>query len=232
MTHSARSTSGNMLIYILGAIFLMGLLIVLLKGSFQEGTGIDGEKLMIRINEVQRFGSEAERGVGYILQNGESELDLRFAQPNTVSYGAITTTPKRQLFAPEGGGVEMPGLPTDVLTDSSLWVFTARNAAQQIGSTCADQTCTDLMLVLPNVSKQFCTQINRMNKITNPAGDPPQDSDGFSLDYFLNDNGYGYTQTLNTTGDHLVGKPEGCFEGGAGDTSSDHYYYYRVLKAR
>ena len=31
MAHSARSTSGNMLIYILGAIFLMGLLIVLIN---------------------------------------------------------------------------------------------------------------------------------------------------------------------------------------------------------
>jgi hypothetical protein len=228
----ARSTSGNMLIYILGAIFLMGLLVVLIKGSFQEGTGIDGEKLLIRANEVQRFGSEVERGVRYILQNGYSEDDLRFAQPNTTSYGLLTDIPGRQVFSPSGGGVELARLPTDILTASSAWIFTARNEGDVIGSTCADRRCTDMMLVLPNVSKQFCTQINRMNKVENPSGDPPEDADGFSLSYYFDRNGYIFAQTLNTAGDELENKTEGCFEGGAGDTVAGRYYYYRVLHAR
>lgn len=232
MAISARSTSGNILIYILGAIFLLGILIALVKGSFQEGAGIDPEKLLLRVNEVQRFGSEAERGIRYILQNGYSESQLRFARPDSVTYGLITDEPKRQLFSAEGGGVKVMPVPTDVLTAPADWVITAGNTALQVGSSCASEECTDLMLVLPNVAEAFCTHVNRLNNITNPAGEPPEDSDGFGLGYFMNGNSFAWTYSLNTVGDHTLGKTEGCFEGGTGDTVAGNYYYYRVLLTR
>mgnify|MGYP000326001555 CR=1 FL=1 len=58
MTYARPAESGNMLIYILGAIFLMGLLIVIVKGSFQPGTGIDAEKAQIMANQIRAYGAE------------------------------------------------------------------------------------------------------------------------------------------------------------------------------
>src|SRR5687768_1759532 len=108
MTEKNRSkNAGNMLVYILGAIFLMGLLIVLLKGSFQEGTSIDSDKIIIQAGEVQRYATQIEIATGYILRNNFSETDLRFAHPSApAGYGLITDQPRRQVFDPSGGGAQ------------------------------------------------------------------------------------------------------------------------------
>ncbi len=163
MAHSARSTSGNMLIYILGAIFLMGLLIVLLKGSFQEGTGIDAEKTLITINEVQRYGAELERGVRYIMQNGHSESEIRFARDTTdVGYGLITDRPERQVFSPQGGAVEYR-LPPQGVNDGTPWQFYGDTHIPDMGTDGA-LAHSELIAVLPQVTESFCRALNQNAK--------------------------------------------------------------------
>jgi hypothetical protein len=227
MSLQARSDmSGNMLIYILGAIFLLGLLIVLLKGSFQEGTGIDAEKVMMQAGEIQRYGSEVERGVGYILRDGYSESDLRFANPNTASYGLITDTPQRQVFSADGGGVEWRNPPAGSQAAAAEWIFSGANALTQIGSTCADKSCADLLMVLPDITQALCTQINRGHNISTTTGDPPAADNTLDLSTYFTGGVFTYAQTLESTEDALDAQAEGCFSMGG------KYYYYRVLLAR
>lgn len=223
------SIAGNMLIYILGAIFLMGLLIVALKGSFQEGSGIDPEKTAMLVGQVQRYGAELERGVSYVLRNGYSETDIRFGHPNSPSYGLITDVPARQVFAPEGGGVEWRDPPAGSQTHITPWLFVGRNTVSAIGTTCAGPQCTDLMAVLKNVTKDFCLRTNDANGINNPAGNPPQDT-GVNVH-----TPFEGLYTFSSSLDAITGKQEGCFEGGYTDESyglTGRYYYYRVLLAR
>lgn len=231
-----KRNSGNMLVYIIGAIFLMGLLIVLLKGSFQEGTGIDPEKNAMRAGELMRYGSELERAVRYIISNGYSESDIRFAHPNGLAaysgYGLIATTPMQQIFSPQGGGAIWRNPPAGSQSIAANWVFTGNNAVTQIGSTCATAACSDLLLVLPNVTKDICIQINRAKNITNPAGNPPREVDGMNLAVLFTGGVFAYSATVNTTGGYTAAQPEGCFEGNGGDTATGQYYYYRVLLAR
>ena len=94
MDHSFEKScpqSGNILIYIIGAIALIGLLTVMVKGSTLPGAGIDREELELRASDIQQYAMELERAVAYILQSGYSESDIRFAHPNHSSaYGDIT----------------------------------------------------------------------------------------------------------------------------------------------
>lgn len=165
MFHSARSISGNMLIYILGAIFLLGMLIVLIRGSFQEGTGIDAEKALIQISEIQRYGAELERGVRYIMQNGHSETDLRFAQDSVdVGYGVITDRPERQVFSAEGGGVQYQFPPAGVSNGVVVnWQFYGDTHIPDMGTDGAANR-SELIAVLPNITEGFCSAINRTVK--------------------------------------------------------------------
>ena len=162
MAHSARSISGNMLIYILGAIFLLGMLIVLVKGSFQEGTGIDGEKTLITISEMQRYGSEVERGVRYILQNGHSETELRFARGSVdEGYGLITDIPVRQVFSSDGGNVEYQLPPAGVSNGAPVnWQFYGDTHVPDMGTDGA-LSHSELLMVLPNITESFCSAVNR-----------------------------------------------------------------------
>lgn len=234
--------SGNMFVYILGAIFLLGILLVITKGSFQEGTGIDSEKIVLQVNEVKRYAAELERGVSYVMRNGYSETDIRFAHSNSGStYGVgINDVPGRQIFNRAGGGVEWRGPPSGAQTAASDWVFNARNSVNKVGSgvdsgSCpsADE-CVELLAILPNVTKPFCLSVNLSNQITNPAGEPPKEADSFVTDNPF-DGTFTGVEWLNVTGGYLNGRTEGCFEGNGGSAAlgeAGHYYYYRVLLAR
>ncbi|PZQ46743.1 MAG: hypothetical protein DI551_04640 [Micavibrio aeruginosavorus] len=166
-----------MLIYIIGAIFLMGLLIVLLKGSFQEGTGIDGDKLVIAATQVQQYAGELSRGVNYVMHEGYSETDLRFGTNIDSTYGDSNDELGRQIFSVKGGGVEYK-LPQEGINDGTPWQFYGTTHLTDVGLNTSGEEKAELIAVLPNVTEAFCSQINRSAKqaidlrdVTDPAAD-------------------------------------------------------------
>lgn len=238
--HSKSNEAGNILIYILGAIFLLGILVVMVRGSSTPGSNIDRETLMIRVSEVQQYGQELERAVAYILQNGHSEADIRFAHPDAdAAYGVITDTPSRQVFAVEGGGAKYREPPEDIqtLTVVNYWFFTGANSVGTVGS--GDQGAsskTELLAILPYVSKEFCIEINNRNNVENPTSEPPQDDASMATnnihDVFTGD--YSWKTKIGDEPANLIqNTQEGCLEGsGSASPPTDTYHYYRVLLAR
>lgn len=155
-----KNESGNIVIYILGAIALVGLLIVMVRGSVTPGSAIDAETVMLRASQIQQYGTELERAVTFILRNGHSETDIRFAHPNTSSaYGVITDTPSRQIFDRQGGGAEYRAAP-DGVNDGTAWQFYARTHIKDMGTDTAASMRSELVAVLPNVTEAFCNKIN------------------------------------------------------------------------
>lgn len=230
MTNIHRQ-SGNIVIYIIGAIFLLGLLILLVRGSANPGGGIDRETLILKASQVRAYSAELQRGVEFILNNGHSETEIRFAHPNHASaYGTYGTTPTAEVFNPSGGGAEWRDNDADVQASASDWVFTAANELSGIGSTCAASSCADLMAVLPNVTSAFCIYINETLGITNPAGVPPQDQGTATLTTLFSGS-YTYATTIVDAANNLQFKDEGCFEGG-GTPAAGTWHYYKVLLSR
>jgi hypothetical protein len=159
---SHATQSGNMLVYILGAIFLMGLLMVLVKGSTNPGGGIDAENVIIRASDAQRYTGEIERAILNIMHNGESESDIRFAHPNAPSvYGVIGAPLTAQVFDPAGGAAEYRAPPSGI-NDGTAWQFYATTHIKDLGTDGANRKA-ELIMVLPNVTEDFCNRINELN---------------------------------------------------------------------
>jgi hypothetical protein len=235
-TRRQSSQSGNILIYILGAIVLFGLVTVILRSNYQPGTGIDDESTMMKVSQVRRYAAELERGVAYAMNNGASETELRFAHSKALAaYGTYGTTPTAEIFHPSGGGVEWRDPPSGIQTLAAPWVFTAANTVKQVGSQCTDATCTDLVAILPNVTKAACIQFNLSIGTPNPNGAPPKETGTFRLNTLFNGS-YTYNQNIDVTGEHLTRQPEGCFEGAhASDANlglTGRYFYYKTLLVR
>ncbi len=152
---------GNMLIYILGAIFLLGLLLVILKGNVQEGAGIDSDKITVRVQQIFTYANELERGVRNVTNNNAyGENDIRFGHPDSVvNYGLITSIPARQVFDETGGGVEYKTPPTDV-NDGTQWQFYATTHIPDMGTDTPADSRAELLAVLPNVTRAVCERIN------------------------------------------------------------------------
>ena len=229
--YSKNNQSGNILIYIIGAIFLLGLLVILAKGSTTPGAGVSQEILILRVAEVQQYGRELEQAVAYVMANGHSEIDIRFAHPDAVSaYGDITILPTRQIFSRAGGGATYRPAPNDVQVVPTDWLFSAENRVINVGSTSGTDQDAELISFLPNVDEEFCIAINEKNRIPNPADAPPQNSGSVEITVPFTGT-YQLTETIQDGLGNLTGQTEGCFEGG-GTPPTNTFHYYRVLLAR
>ena len=152
---------GNMLFIIFIAVALIGLLTVAIQNGGGPNSGnIDKETIIIRASEVQRYGSELERGINYIIrQNRVSESDIRFAHPdNHADYGDLSADadPSDQVFHRDGGAANYRDPPSGV-NDGSPWEFYAGTSIPNVGS-----ERPELMAVLPNVTQQLCQRINTL----------------------------------------------------------------------
>lgn len=172
-----RKESGNILFIILIAIVLIGALTAAISSSDNsESAGIDSETLVIRASEVQRYASELERGINYIMQNGVSEQDIRFAIPtdtgNTTGYGDLAADADKsdQMFHVDGGGANYRTAANGIQVSTANWEF---YGSTQIPGAGTDKA--DLIAVLPNVTAQFCDKINDLN---NQTASPAEDASG------------------------------------------------------
>lgn len=222
-----------MLVYILGAIFLMGILIVIIRGSNQEGTGIEGDAAAVKATEVLRYASELERGVNYILNDEWGESDLRFAHPDsTVNYGLITDEPTRQVFDSTGGGVEYKEAPNG-FSDGTQWQFFATTHIPDVGTDDSASRRSEIIAVLPNVTESFCAQINRLVKqtidlaqVTDPAANGCIYAAGseFTAGTFVDGAG---ANTPDSTKFSQLPPYEACIRCDDGT-----FHYYKVLLSR
>lgn len=228
-----KPQSGNMLVYILGAIFLLGILLVALRSGYQPGAGIDAEANILKVTQVRKYATELERGVGFIMSNGKSETDIRFAHvSNPGAYGTPGDTPDRQVFETTGGGVVWKSPPTGIQTTTTAWVFSGANDVVGVGASgCGDATCVDLLAILPNVTKDFCLALNDSAGVTNTTGNPPADVGSVDITTLFPGTFSAGGIINSATSTDLFSKKEGCFEG-AGTPASGTYHYYRVLYVR
>lgn len=222
-----KEHDGNVLIIILLAIGLIGALTIAIQGSGQNSSAnIDRETLLIRVSEVVRYGSELERGVRFVIENGFSESDIGFAHPNAHSdYGDLTSDSDRrdQVFDREGGGARYRSAPSGI-NDGSAWEFFGHTALANVGSSEAE-----LIAVLPNVTQNFCDAMNKNIGYDSLPQDTGTCLNGGATSRF--DTGTQFFSSPNTTDESsfsVTPSMRGCVE----CTADNSLHYYHVLLAR
>ena len=218
---------GNVLFIVLLAIVLIGALTVAVQNSGHEGS-IDKEKLVIRISEVRRYASELERGVRFILPNGHSEVDLRFAHPDAdPDYGDLSADSDKsdQMFDRLGGGAQYRTPPPGI-SDGSSWEFYGHTALPEVGTDEAE-----LVAVLPNVTQAFCEAYNSTlgyDSATQPTDSSTCINGGSSARF---DAGTQFSSSPNTVNaGTFTYKPS--LSGCAQCTTDSSYHVFHVLMAR
>lgn len=223
-----QNESGNVLIIILLAVALIGALTAAMQSTSQQSAHIDKETLILRVSEVQRYTSELERGINYIMQNGHSESDIRFAHPNAHNdYGdLIADSDKSDQIFDRLGGAAHYGTPPPNINDGSTWEFYGHTALPHVGSDAAE-----LIVILPNVTQDFCEKTNSI--IGYNATNQPTDSStcihGGASQRF-NDTTQ-FDSSPNTVTDATFSiKPsmQGCVQ----CTNDNSYHFFHVLMAR
>lgn len=225
------SESGNVILFILIAVVLIGLVTAAMRSTGFGDATIDPEQLTVNVTRVKQYASELENAVVIILTNGASEEDIRFAHPDApADYGNnYNVTPAAQAFSPKGGGAEYRTAPAGIQNTAAPWEFFGHTAIPGAGGSRAE-----LVAVLPDVTQAFCDKINSMNGQTAT----PTDSGGaqtacvYGGDPLRFDGGTLYDDTTTNTTDAgsftVVPAMEACVSCAV----DGKLYFYRVLHAR
>ncbi|MCD8496970.1 MAG: hypothetical protein LRZ85_02125 [Alphaproteobacteria bacterium] len=223
------SESGNILLYILIAVALLAALSYAVSRSNSGSTNqLSAERSRLAASEILEYAT--------ILGNAASQLRLRGCKLTEISFeGAAGTytnaaTPGDntcKMFHASGGGVNVQTPPQASLVNTTTpWVFSADMEVNDVGSTCADDGCTELAAYIPGVRDTVCDAINDMSSIDNPMERPTQNNASFTAFQ----GAYNYVDTIGdeTSSTKLSGKGAGCFWS-AGDNA---FIVYKVLLSR
>lgn len=227
---SSFSERGNVFfILLLGIALFAALSMALVQMSDRQGQDVTPEKAKLVATRILNYAREAKTATQRLYTSGTSEADLRFAHPKLAAdYGAISSIPTRQLFAPEGGGVEYTEPPSGASTNATAtWEFFGNSEIPQVGTTAADLT-----MVLPSVNAEVCRQINMLLGYDKTAAIPTDSAGGCVYSSTAADRFAGTFKTggninvVGTTGFTILPAPQACVSCGG------TYHYYNVLIER
>ena len=242
MALKQNNQSGNILLFILIAILLIGLLTLSLTRS-NNSTNETGsyELQQITISNFLRYSKTLENGITQLMARGCGENDISFENSNVSGYENPNAPSDNSchLFEPEGAGLEWQ-TPDNKVSALPYGIY-GDHVVHGVGSTDSplSNANADLILVLPDVSASLCAAINL--QVDNGVTGIPEDrgdsiSDGterkFIGTFSADDDISGETsgdicpQDSNTP---LCGITAGCFKEGAG---AEFNVFYSVLYTR
>ena len=220
--------NGNILFLILLAVVLFAALSYAVTSSMRGG-GKDGgtEKNRSVASQIIQYGGLLENTVTRMrLSNNCSDMDISFINSVTTIYNSHISAPACQIFNPSGGGMVFQTFKIG----STLYnpQFSGSNYVQNIGTTCTDGTCNDLVMILAIPNNSLCMEINNIIGIPNPNNTSPVDTDVNTGTAFIGAYSTTPAQILDQTGGVLNFKNAGCLY----ESGSSTYVYYNVLLAR
>lgn len=228
-----NSQSGNLFFYIFMAVILFGALSFVVaqsgRGSVQS---MAGEQARLNAIEIIDYSDAASKAVGTLRLRGTSLAQLRFsnAQLSAANYDPPNAANARnEVFNAEGGGIVYRAPPRQATTVTTPgYDFIGNVAVRNIGTTCAASTCSELMMIVPNVNADVCRILNVLLNVHKRTDDLPVEAAFDATGFFKG--AMAYTDQIGDEADSgaLDGKSAGCFE----DSGTSTHYFYRVLWAQ
>ncbi len=174
-----RNEAGNVLFLILIAVALFAALSYAVTQSSRSGAGgTDGESALVNSATVTQYPASVRTAIVRMIINGTTIDQMNFDPPSQFS-STCDAAPAACVFHTSGGGATRVTAPPDVMASATQgqWIFAANYQINQIGTSGAAATNTDVIAFLPGISQGICSRLNEELGITFVAADDG-DSDG------------------------------------------------------
>lgn len=216
-----KAEAGSVLFYILIAVALLAALsFTIAKSTQSEVSGMSDEQAGLIASEIITATGFMAETISKLRLNGCAENQISFEAPNLPGYnnGSAPNDNSCHIFHINGGSLNHIALDKKAGTNAS-WFFTGMIKVDQIGTSCSQSECVELLAIAQDISKTVC---ERANKSLGIAGTPNNVTSVETLPPFQGV--FGHVETI----DHadLAGKAAGCF------VDNGKYYFYRVLLRR
>lgn len=185
MTQTQHPQRGSALLYILIAIALLTALTVsLTRMSSNSGGNLEPEQARLKAQQIVAYAKSVESAVQFVgTQNNCGQAQISFENPVEGSYtNASAPTDKRcHVFDIAGGGLSWNNPPkSSTVVGNETWFFEGNGHSitgfGTEGSGLCGSSCTDLIMVLPNVETSVCQQINFLLGVTTSLSTTPPNS--------------------------------------------------------
>jgi hypothetical protein len=226
-----KSQNGNVLFYILIAVALIAALSYAVSQSSRGGgDAISDQKVALFSGEMIDYGNVLANAVGQLRLRGCQITQISFQNDVDASYtnAGAPADGSCSIFHPNGGGVNFMSFEAEAFLRSNPgYIFNASMQIQNLGSTCSNNNCTDLLFLARDLKQSVCLTLNDTLSVTNPGGVPPIETE---LDYAAFTGAYTNVQTIGdvAAASSVAGKSAGCVE----DDNSGEFVFYKVLHRR
>jgi hypothetical protein len=225
---------GNVLFYVLIGVTLLAALIYAVsqsgRGSVQQ---VNIEKAKLLATEILEYGNTVSTAVAQLRLRGCSLDKINFENDTVGGYvnAGAPSDKTCNIFDLAGGGVTFKKPPVEAVVNGGTQrqIFSGEIEVAEVGTTCGDTPCDDLVMFSGELTKDICIEINNKLGISNPLGNPPESAaDTAGTSPYIG--AFGHEETLGEEPDAapIKGKTAGCYR----DTGDSANYFYKVLATR
>ena len=224
--------SGNVLFFILIAVGLLAALSFVVAQGNRGGADVLGaERARLLAGEIIEFSTAVGHATSQVRLRGYLADEVSFEAPGAALYANTNcSSDDCKVFHISGGGVNFSQPPTEAMAVTPVpdnqWHIYGDNEILNVGSTCGTSECSDVILVVDELRKEVCQQINDLLDIAHPMSEPPTDG---NLGEAAFTGTFGFTNVIGDTDSQLAGRKAGCF---LKSTSPTEYVFYQVLIER
>jgi hypothetical protein len=158
--HGPSRQRGNVMIYILIALGLIGGLTVAMSRQANQSSGetLDKETVQMHVSKLQGYAGTAQNVINQMMMSGTTIDNLSLINPTSAPFN--TAPHIHKLFHPGGGGLSYeqatkPPFATSSSGTPEGWYVTKRNV--QWTPTAA----TDVVLAAYNIPLEICRELNK-----------------------------------------------------------------------
>ena len=167
-----------MFLILIAVALFAALSYAVIQSSRTGGGDATREKARLDAAEILNHATAVQTGVGRLLIRGCQDVRLNFANGNDggIHINPTAPTDKRcDVFDPAGAGVSNKA-PNRKWSSDHNFYYTSSSSVTDMGSTCTDTTCADLVMELRGVSPALCEQLNTLNNYIVPVPSLPTDT--------------------------------------------------------
>lgn len=225
--YRTQNTAGNVMIYIIIALALIGGLTMVLsrQNTVDSGTSLDQDKTELLTTKMVAYAGSGKTVLDQMMMSGSNVGSIDFSRPKDTSFD--TGTHYTQIFHPDGGGLGYSDADanTFVMTATSPvsgWYMGRFNNVEWTPS-----TANDVLFVAYDVTQAMCESIDK--KITGSTTIPIVAAADIRP-YFID---VAYSSVANadfTTTECAAcdGYPSLCVT----DSGSSVYVYYNIISGQ
>ncbi len=211
-----------------------------------RGTGGDGhrENTSLRASQILQYATYTEQAILRMRFRNIDAENFCFDNDNwghTDYYHSGCDDEKNRIFStnPASGNVAWTSPPVDA-NDGSPWYFPADICIAGLGKD-VRMDCNndgtgdseDLVMILPNIDKAVCIDINKQLDIENPDGVPPKASASlFSAGMPKFTGSFADGTVISSAGSDpaiLRTRQQGCVEGNSTPATGTYHYFHSLL---